>query len=246
MDSSKVNSQSVNDLYWQREELNPKPVNKNSDALTQADFFSLLTTQLAAQDPTKPTDNDKMISQMTNFTMAEGIGDLNTKFEGFTSQFGSVLETLSSNQTSNKALQASSMVGQTVLVPSDTAPLFSVDAENKVMSGEVMFEGGMNDIKLDIKDQSGKLIQTLDLGASTDGSVQFRWNGLNKNGEPVAADVYQISAKGINPNTGLATNLNVGAHSIVNSVRFGQGNELTMNLAGIGSYSMQDIVEVAP
>ncbi|KMT65487.1 flagellar hook capping FlgD N-terminal domain-containing protein [Catenovulum maritimum] len=244
MVDSVSNSNSLSDLYWKKEEVNSAPEEKG--ALTQDDFFSLLTTQMAAQDPTNPTDNDQMISQMTNFTMAEGISDLNEKFTELSSQFGSILGSIESGQTSNKALQASSMVGRTVLVSAEEAPLFSLDEENRAMAGQVMFDGSMNDIKLQIKDQSGKLIQTLDLGASETGTAGFNWDGRNSDGELMGPNMYQISASAIDANTGMRTDLAVGAYSTVNSVRFGSGSELSMNLAGLGSYSMDDIIEVAP
>jgi len=41
--------------------------------LNQEDFFSLLSQQLAYQDPFKPVDNSEMIAQMASFTTAEGI-----------------------------------------------------------------------------------------------------------------------------------------------------------------------------
>ncbi|MCC5852310.1 MAG: flagellar hook assembly protein FlgD, partial [Alkalimonas sp.] len=69
-----------NDLYWQEESKVPE---RNNGALTQADFFALLTQQLAFQDPTKPVENDQMIAQMTNFTMADGISSLNNNFKSF-------------------------------------------------------------------------------------------------------------------------------------------------------------------
>ena len=85
-------------LRWQ--DTQPETA-KKSDALTQEDFFSLLTQQLSFQDPSKPADNDQMIAQMTNFTMAEGISNLNSKFES-----------LAASMTSNSALQASTLVGK--------------------------------------------------------------------------------------------------------------------------------------
>ena len=65
----------------------------------------MLTEQLANQDPTAPVDNDQMVAQMTSFTMADGISQLNEKFESF-----------AASMTSNQALQASSLIGQNVLV----------------------------------------------------------------------------------------------------------------------------------
>ena len=89
--------------YWQEETV---PVDDGSNqTLSQEDFFSLLTEQLSNQDPTKPVDNDQMVAQMTSFTMAEGISQLNEQFTTF-----------ANSMTSNQALQASSLIGTDVLV----------------------------------------------------------------------------------------------------------------------------------
>ena len=100
------------DLYWQPETV---PVADDSNQnLSQEDFFSLLTEQLANQDPSKPVDNDQMVAQMTSFTMADGISQLNEKFETF-----------ATSMTSNQALQASSLIGQQVLLQGDVAHMAS-------------------------------------------------------------------------------------------------------------------------
>ena len=80
MTSSVNNNSALDGMYWNNSDKVPE---KNNGALTQADFFALLTQQLAYQDPTKPVENDQMIAQMTNFTMADGIGSLNESFKGF-------------------------------------------------------------------------------------------------------------------------------------------------------------------
>ena len=99
-----INNTGLNtDLYWQEETV--KIADGTEQQLTQEDFFSMLTEQLANQDPTAPVDNDQMVAQMTSFTMADGISQLNEKFESF-----------ASSMTSNQALQASSLIGQNVLV----------------------------------------------------------------------------------------------------------------------------------
>ena len=91
----------TDNLYWQDETV--PVVDGSEQALSQEDFFALLTEQLANQDPTKPVDNDQMVSQMTQFTTADGINKLNEKFETF-----------ATSMTSNQALQASSLIGQDV------------------------------------------------------------------------------------------------------------------------------------
>ena len=90
-------------LYWQPETV---PVADGTEQqLSQEDFFALLTEQLSNQDPTKPVDNDQLVAQMTSFTTADGVQQLNEQFETF-----------SASMTSNQALQASSLIGQDVLI----------------------------------------------------------------------------------------------------------------------------------
>ena len=105
MTGSVNNNSALNGMYWDPSSSVPE---KNDGALTQADFFALLTQQLAYQDPTKPVENDQMIAQMTSFTMADGISSLNNNFKDF-----------AASMNSNQALQASSLVGRTVLVDSE-------------------------------------------------------------------------------------------------------------------------------
>lgn len=78
---------------------------ENQGMLTQADFFALMTQELAHQDPTKPVENNEMISQMTAFSTTDGVQQLNDQFTNF-----------AASMSSSQALQASSLVGRSVLV----------------------------------------------------------------------------------------------------------------------------------
>lgn len=53
-------------------------------ALGQADFFKLLTTQLASQDPLEPMDDTAFIAQMANFSELEMMSQMNKNFDRFT------------------------------------------------------------------------------------------------------------------------------------------------------------------
>ena len=48
-----------------------------SSTLSQSQFLSLLTTQLAYQDPTKPVDNAQMVSQMAQISTVSSLSELN-------------------------------------------------------------------------------------------------------------------------------------------------------------------------
>ncbi len=51
-------------------------------SLDQADFLKLLTAQLKNQDPTKPVDNDQLVSQLAQLSTVDGINRLNTTVTG--------------------------------------------------------------------------------------------------------------------------------------------------------------------
>ena len=60
------------------------PASSSRQALGQADFLRLLTTQLQQQDPTEPIDNNQMIAQMAQITSAAGIGEINAMLQWIT------------------------------------------------------------------------------------------------------------------------------------------------------------------
>jgi len=57
----------------------------DQQALGQGDFFKLLTTQLASQDPLSPMEDTAFIAQMAQFSALEMQSQLNTNFGDFTS-----------------------------------------------------------------------------------------------------------------------------------------------------------------
>lgn len=59
-----------------------KPVPQKT--LGQDEFFKLLTTQLASQDPLKPMDDTAFIAQMASFSELEMMSTLNENFSEFT------------------------------------------------------------------------------------------------------------------------------------------------------------------
>ena len=56
--------------------------------LTQKDFLLLLTTQLQAQDPTKPADNNQLVSQMSQLSMVESLNSINSNMDNVLSSVG--------------------------------------------------------------------------------------------------------------------------------------------------------------
>ena len=73
-------------------------LNSRKSELDQTDFFALLTTQLAQQDPFKPMDNTEFVSQMAEFSSLESLQAMQDSFSA-----------LATSMSSNQALQASAL-----------------------------------------------------------------------------------------------------------------------------------------
>lgn len=154
------------DLYWQEETV--KIADGTEQQLSQEDFFAMLTEQLANQDPTAPVDNDQMVAQMTSFTMADGISQLNDKFESF-----------AASMTSNQALQASSLIGQNVLVQGNIGHMA---AQGDGLSGVVVNEQTVQNMKINIENQYGEVIKTIDAGTQAAGNIALSGTGKTLRG----------------------------------------------------------------
>lgn len=56
-------------------------MNGISSQVATVDYLQLLTVQLQNQDPIDPVDQEGLINDLTQFSMLEGVEDLNTSFE---------------------------------------------------------------------------------------------------------------------------------------------------------------------
>ena len=223
-----INNTGLNtDLYWQEETV--KIADGTEQQLTQEDFFSMLTEQLANQDPTAPVDNDQMVAQMTSFTMADGISQLNEKFESF-----------AASMTSNQALQASSLIGQNVLVQGNVGYMAN---EGDGISGVIVNEKTVQNMTITIENQFGEVIKTIDAGTQSAGNIEFEWDGKDKHGNQMAPGEYVISATG--ELNGEGVQLNTAANRHVGSVSLaGSGQGVILNLDGDVSINLDDVIQI--
>jgi flagellar basal-body rod modification protein FlgD len=216
-----------NSLYWQEESVSVADGTEQS--LSQEDFFSLLTEQLANQDPTKPVDNDQMVSQMTQFTTADGINKLNEQFETF-----------ASSMTSNQALQASGLIGQDILMESNIGYM---GTDGAGITGFVVNEESVQDMKISITNPSGEIVKTINAGTQPAGNIEFSWDGTDSSGNLMPAGEYAISASGNVGGEGVA--LATAVHRHVSSVSLtASGQGVILNLDGDVSVNLSDVIQI--
>lgn len=199
------------------------PVKKQS--LGQEQFLKLMTTQLTHQDPTKPMENGDFLGQMAQFSTVSGIQDLQKSFTEFA---GSI--------SSNQALQAASLVGRSVLVPSKEGVFSLSDG----LKGEIDLTGPTDNLLVEFQNRNGVTVKQLNLGRQSAGNVEFEWDGQLEDGTFANPGVYQIKASASidNKNTALQTFVNAG----VNSVSLGGGsNGIQLSLNGLDSVKFNDV-----
>jgi flagellar basal-body rod modification protein FlgD len=218
----------VSDLYSSLGLTSAQEETETKKALGQEDFLALLTTQLQYQDPFKPLDNTEFVAQMASFSQLDSLQSLQSSFDS-----------LASSLTSNQALQASSLVGKVVSVPTDTAYLFYEGG----MLGQTELSGNADRVVLEVRDASGALVRTLDMGAQQAGDVELWWDGLDESGNRLPEGQYQFAvfATQGNRTEQLATDMRV----LVSSVNLSGGTgEIVLNLAGLGSVPLSQVTEI--
>ena len=132
-----------------------------SDAkATSERFLKLLVAQMQNQDPLSPMDNAQVTSQMAQINTVSGIEKLNLTVQGLSSQFAQL-----------QAVQGVSLVGHDVVVPGNTLQVTDATAE-----AGYELTGPADQVKVEILAPSGKVIDTLNLGAQTTGVHSFDWD----------------------------------------------------------------------
>lgn len=226
--SSLTGGNGLDNIRWKEEDYVVDDGNNNG-MLTQEDFFALLTKELSSQDPTNPTDNNEMISQMTAFSTSDGISTLNNKFDSFNSMM-----------TSSQALQASSLVGRSVLVEDNS---FYQD-EGGTTTGKLVSEKPVSNAVIYVENTVGELVQTVPVGDVAAGEYPFTWDGMDSNGDPVPEGAYRFRIAGIVD--GEASEVTAMTYRKVESVNLGgAGGSVVLNLKGGNSMNLSDVVEVA-
>jgi flagellar basal-body rod modification protein FlgD len=214
-------------LRWQQEDI--KQADNDNGMLTQADFFALLTKELSHQDPTKPVENNEMISQMTAFSTTDGVATLNDQFTNFANAM-----------SSSQALQASSLVGRSVLVNDNVFGM----AEGESVKGKLIADQAASNVNIYVENTQGELIQTVPVGSVTAGEFGFTWDGKMTNGEPAPEGAYRFRVAGLVD--GEASELQSMTYRKVDSVTLaGAGGNILLNLNGGSSMALADVVEVS-
>src|SRR5690606_25883347 len=164
-------------------------------------------------------------AQLAQFSQVEGIEKLNTSM-------GSLL----SGYQSSQALQASSLVGHKVIVPTDKAVVDTAET----FKGSLVLPVTSSNVYVNVYDSAGASVGRVNLGQQAAGNVSFMWDGKDASGKVLPPGTYKFEAQAsyADGTKGLYTLLPAN----VDSVTLGQnGGEMLLNLAGLGSVPLSQV-----
>ncbi|MCF7202200.1 flagellar hook assembly protein FlgD [Pseudomonas oligotrophica] len=193
--------------------------------LGKNEFLELLVAQLNNQNPLEPQENGEFIGQLAQFSTVEGVEKLNSS-----------METILSGYQSSQALQASSLVGRKVIVPTERA----VVDTSETFKASLVLPTSSSNVFVNVYDSAGTMVNRVNLGQQQAGNVSFMWDGKNSSGDVVPPGTYRFEAQATydGETKGLYTLLPAN----VDSVTLGQnGGELMLNLAGVGSIGLSQV-----
>lgn len=188
-------------------------------------FMKLMIAQMQNQDPTSPTDTADYMAQISNMSQVESTNNL----------ANSITEMSNMMITSQSALQASSMVGQNVLISTDKTTSNSEGAINGVLS----LPGSTDSVRLTVTDANGKEVEVVNLGAFKGGNSDFKWQGPSD----MAGDQFSLKAE-VKLKDGSYERIDTYLDNRVTSVTLGQnGVGMQVNTA-VGSTSMANVLRI--
>ncbi len=185
-------------------------------------FLKLLVTQLKNQDPLNPMDNAEMTSQMAQMSQLGGIEKLNA-----------TLESLAASLNGTQAVQAAALVGHDVMASGNKIQL----AGGKALAG-VDLPQAVDGLKVSIIDGSGKVIDTVDLGAQPQGVVQLLWDGTTNSGATAIDGNYTFSVNATVKGTQVSADPLMVGH--VFGVSTGK-NGATLDMGTLGKVSLAQV-----
>jgi flagellar basal-body rod modification protein FlgD len=183
-------------------------------------------TQLQNQDPMEPMDNGEFMGQMAQFSTVSGITEMGESIDSLVGMY-------QGQQMSNSA----SMIGKEALVNGNWAQL-----KGGKLSGAIDLTTAANDVRIDIKSETGEVMASLGLGSRMAGTQEFTWDGIKHDGTPAAEGDYYLSATAIRD--GETTVPPMQVYGTVNSIQL-KGGEVTLNVSGQGNVSFNNVNRIS-
>lgn len=180
-------------------------VNPNS-VLGKDDFLKLLLLELKYQDPTAPMDSEKILTQTSQLAALESSENTNK-----------ALETLAASLNASMQYSGIAAIGKIA----DTGSNAIVLEKGENADFELYYPDAVTTGQINILDKNGKILKTMDVGATDAGVAKFTWDGTNSANATVEEGVYYVESTYTKADNTTATT-RVGLYPI-ESIKFDSG-----------------------
>jgi flagellar basal-body rod modification protein FlgD len=203
---------------------------KGSDEMDKDAFLELMLAQLQNQDPLDPMDGTEYAAQLAQFTSLEQLTNLND----------SMNKSIDSNyyltQSINNTLTAT-LIGNDVKLASPTLQNLG---DNEIEFGYKLPVGSSN-IKVEVYNENGALVKTMDEGNKSSGNYKLSWNFFDDNGNKLPEGKYSFK---VTATDSKGENVQIETYGIgtIDGVKFGE-NGTTLIVGGI-EYNLADVIEI--
>ncbi|KGJ90273.1 flagellar hook assembly protein FlgD [Thalassotalea sp. ND16A] len=141
------------------------------------DFFANIIPEPIDALLKKDMDSDELFSQLLASSISQGIDEYNDK-----------LHHQAAINSSNKALQASSLIGRSVLVEDGH---FYIEPGESVI-GRLKISSKAHHIFVYIENEQSDIVRIIPLGDDLLGQVSFAWNGVTRTGDVAPEGEYRF------------------------------------------------------
>ncbi|MPY25276.1 flagellar biosynthesis protein FlgD [Shewanella psychropiezotolerans] len=195
-------------------------------ATIKNDFLTLMLASIQNQDPTSPVDNNEFVTQMAQISQVES------------------LEMMRANQAMSMIMmenlgivQSAQLIGKSAMVP---ASEFEIDTD--AIDGKIYLENTTEELTLEITDEDGEVVATIDLGSQETGDIAFT---IDPDKLDLPPGEYAIKAKATDGEDTLTADTFIKAP--IEKVHFVSASGVMMAELGngLGTVSVLDISEVS-
>jgi len=144
-------------------------------------FLKLLVAQLKNQDPLKPQDNSAFVAELAQFSSLEQSMGVNDK--------------LNQMMLQNQGLANSNVVNMVGSIATVKGSMVTTDGSGIGVPVSFTQDRASADTIVQIVDQNGRSVRTLDLGQRPAGISRITWDGRSDDGVVQPAGTYAVSVK---------------------------------------------------
>lgn len=153
--------------------VNPKGV------LGKDDFLKLLLLELKYQDPTAPMDSAKILTQTSQLAALESSENTNKS-----------LAALSASLAASLQLSGISAIGKIADTGSNAVAL----TKGKNVDFQLYFPDNVTTGAINIMDVDGKVLRTMNVGATDAGVAKYTWDGKGNDGSILNEGTYYVDS----------------------------------------------------